>query len=98
MARILDDQFVDTKTAVKKDSRGRIALGPDVAEEMFSVSRNRHGQYLLTPVVQVPAHEAWLWTNPAAMASVQKGLADAKAGRVKSIGSFAEHADLEVED
>ena len=98
MKAVLDDQFVKTKNAVKKDSRGRIALGADVTDDLFSVSRNKHGQYLLTPVAQIPAHEAWLWNNEEALESVRRGLQDAAAGRVQTIGSFSEFAELEVDD
>ena len=98
MATILDDHFIDTKGVVKKDARGRVALGPEATDALFSVSRNRHGQYLLTPVVQIPAHEAWLWNNKDALDSVQRGLEDAKSGRIHDMGSFAQFADLDIED
>ena len=31
---------------------------------------------------EVPAEEAWLWQNPAALKSVQQGLKDSAEGRV----------------
>ena len=78
---ILDEDFVEVKSAARRDSRGRVAVGTDNAADLYVVSRNAHGQLLLTPVVQVPAHEMWLWNNPNALDSVRRGLADAAAGR-----------------
>jgi hypothetical protein len=97
MASILDEEFVDTKT-VTRDARGRVAIGTEEAAKTYNVSKNAHGQILLTPVVLVPQHEAWLLKNPEAMDSVRRGLADAAAGRVHDMGSFAEFANAEIDD
>lgn len=43
-------------------------------------------------MVEIPAREKWLFENPEAVASVRRGLADAKAGRTQSLGSFAKYA------
>lgn len=32
--------------------------------------------------MEIPADEQWLWNNKEALASVRRGLADSKAGRV----------------
>lgn len=97
MATILDEDFKDSKT-VQKDSRGRIAIGSVAMSEQYRVSRNSHGQILLTPVVQIPEHEAWVWANRDAIESIRRGVEDAAAGRVESIGSFATFVDVDVED
>jgi hypothetical protein len=47
---------------------------------------------VLDPQVSVPASEEWLYRNPRELASVRRGLADAAAGRTKSLGSFACYA------
>ncbi len=41
----------------------------------------------------IPESEKWLYDNPAALASVRKGLADAAAGRTVKLGSFAKYVD-----
>ncbi len=41
----------------------------------------------------IPESEKWLYDNPTALASVRKGLADAAAGRITYLGSFAKYLD-----
>lgn len=92
---IVQEQFVDTKTAVSADERGRIALGSGTKDTIYKVSKNDIGQILLTPVVMVPAHELWLLNNPEAMASIQRGLAELAAGLGVPM-NFAQYADIET--
>ncbi len=68
------------------------ALGEDVASLSFEVSLSRDLEIVLTPLVRVPAREAWLWRNPEARESVLRGLEQAKRGELKDLGSFAPHA------
>jgi hypothetical protein len=91
------DEFVKVHEHVTKDARGRVTLGPDVTDEHFMVSRNAVGQILLTPVTAVPTYEMWLWNNPAALASVQRGIAQAANGDGKVI-DYSQYADLAIED
>ena len=97
MPEILDEDFTQMKT-VSQDARGRVTVGKAGEARQYSVSRNRHGQILLTPVVQIPEYEVWLWRNPEALASIRRGLDDEAAGRVHDLGSFAPYADLETDD
>jgi hypothetical protein len=81
---------------VRPDSRRRIALGKalqDVDDASFNVYQGENGQIVLDPQVSIPASEAWLYRNPKALALVRSGLADAAAGRTKSLGSFARYAE-----
>lgn len=86
-----------TKTKVKKikpDSKGRISLGilsKNVSS--FDVEVIDNGKIVLTPFVEIPKGELWLFNNKEALKSVLTGIEDAKAGKVKSLGSFAEYAD-----
>ena len=86
-------EFEEIISTVTADSRGRIVLGSVVKDEMFTIRRNRLGQILLTPVVIISKHELWLWQNPDALSSVQRGLQ-----QVGQPASFAQYADLEIED
>lgn len=85
------------------DSRGRVsvgraaeavakALGEEVRNLSFQVWVDDDLQVVLTPLVSVPAREAWLWRNPEARESVLRGLEEAKRGELKDLGSFASHA------
>jgi hypothetical protein len=85
---------------VRPDSRRRIALGkalPDVDDASFNVYQDEGGRIVLDPQVSIPASEAWLYRNPKALASVRRGLADAAAGRTKSLGSFARYVEEDDE-
>ncbi|MGH8001549.1 MAG: HEAT repeat domain-containing protein [Brasilonema sp.] len=42
--------------------------------------------------------EAWLWHNSEALEMIRKGIQQAAAGEVYDLGSFAEYADLEIDD
>jgi len=85
---------------VRPDGRHRLALGKalkDFEDASFNVYQDERGRIVLDPQVSVPASEAWLYRNPKALASVRRGLADAAAGRTKSLGSFARYADEDDE-
>lgn len=92
---------------VALDSRRRVCLGA-VADELakalgeqlhdlsFEVSLNEDLQIVLTPLVSVPAREAWLWKNPAARKSVLRGIEQAKRGELLDLGSFAGYVEEEA--
>ena len=84
----------ETPKTVRPDNKGRVALGK-LAEGVssFNVERQEDGSLLLKPQVEIPAYEVWLFKNAKALGAVKKGLQDAKAGRVKQLGSFAKFAD-----
>ena len=46
----------------------------------------------------VPVSTPWLNNNPDAKSSVERGLRQAAAGELRDLGSFAEFADLEIDD
>ena len=82
----------------KVDSKNRITLkrSGSVKITSYKVYRNSLGQYILDPQVTIPAHEAWLYQNPKALASVKKGLEEAKAGKlVKASEDFSKYIDSE---
>jgi hypothetical protein len=83
----------------RPDAKRRVTLGKALegypADIEFAVYRNDKGQIILDPMVRVPAREAWLYTNPEALAAVRRGLDEAARGETAVIGSFASHADTE---
>jgi hypothetical protein len=83
----------------RPDAKKRLTLGkalegyPDDVE--FAVYRNDEGQIILDPMVRVPAREAWLYSNPTALAAVRRGLEETARGEAMPIGSFAAYAGKE---
>ncbi len=87
------------RPVLRPDSKGRITLGK-LAEGVssFRVAREADGRIVLEPFVEIPAREQWLLKNKEALASVKRGLADARAGRVKRRGSFARYVGEEIDE
>ncbi len=84
---IRDPEFKRVAAGVKPDAKHRVVLKkvevlPDVTYHVYT---NRLGQIVLDPQVAIPASEAWLYTNPAAFASVRRGLAEAAEGNLSKI-------------
>jgi len=92
------NEFHVIKDIVQPDSRGRIYLGVDVKQKTYRLLSNELGQILLEPVVAIPEHEAWLFNNAVALAAVKQGVQESGAGQAKPLGSFAQYADLEIDD
>jgi hypothetical protein len=67
-----------TKTT---DSKGRISLGRRFANRTFIIEEMGDMELKLLPARIIPERESWLYENEEAEASVQRGLAQAKAGR-----------------
>jgi hypothetical protein len=91
-------EFRTVKEIVEPDSRGRFSIGAIAKSKTYRVQVNDAGQILLDPVVAVPELELWLWQNPGAIASVQRGIEQVGAGEVHDLGSFAQYAEMEIED
>jgi len=88
MAAVIKNMdFKRTAKSVKPDAKKRVVLPKElVSEEVtYHVYSNAQGQILLDPQVTVPASEAWLFSNPDALALVRQGLLDAAGGKVTKI-------------
>ena len=78
---------------VRPDSKGRIALGAYArGVSSFRVHQEKDGRLTLEPFTEIPAREAWLFENPAALAKVRKGLKDAAKGKVPRRGESRKSA------
>lgn len=80
------------------DPSGRMTLGRKDANKTFSVDRKSDGTLILTPVAIIPERELWIWKNKEALAAVKEGLEQSARGETTSLGSFAQYADLEIDD
>ena len=82
---------------VKSDSKNRISLGRNIrhpAKHYRVYQEISTGRILLEPLAVVPVSEHWLDDNPKAKASLERGLAQAKAGRlIKSKEDFSKFID-----
>jgi hypothetical protein len=92
------DYFRVVKDVVRPDSRGRLTLGQLARAKSYRVMVNDAGQILLDPVVSISERELWLWQNPDALASVQRGIKQSAAGETHDLGSFTQYANLELDD
>jgi hypothetical protein len=53
-----------------------------------------HGRFVMTPMVSVPAAEAWLFKSPTALARVKRGLDELGSGEAGAdLGSFSKFAE-----
>ena len=93
-----DSDFHELKPSSRADDRGRLTLGTVAKKKNYRVMINQFGQILLDPIVNIPEKEIWLWKNQSAMNSLQRGLEEAEAAETIDMGSFAEHADLDIDD
>ncbi len=73
------------------DSKGRITLGESLANRTMLVER--HGDEIVLRLARViPEREAWLYDNKQALASLRRGLKQAKAGKFAKEGPDLEAA------
>ena len=69
------------------DSKGRITIPQDWTLKLakrirsFQIFQNGDGDLLLRPEVSIPAREAWIFENPKVLASLKRGIQDAKEGK-----------------
>ena len=59
----------------------------------YRLHQESDGRLILEPFVEIPERERWLYKNQPLLASVEAGLRDVAAGRIVSLGSFAQYAD-----
>ena len=84
---IEDLELTRVAESVKPDSKKRVVLPKSLVLEgiTYHIYSNGIGQIVLDPQITVPLSEAWLFNNPEALASVQRGLLDAAQGRVSKV-------------
>ena len=74
---------IDTQTRHKStDSKGRVALGSHFANRAVIVEHMSDHEVIVRLARVIPEREAWLYENPKAVASVRRGLDQARKGGI----------------
>jgi hypothetical protein len=80
---------------LKPDSRRRVVLPAEALsreDTIFYVYTNPAGQIILDPQIPIPASEAWLFEDKAALSAMDKSFKESTRGKLVDMGSFARHA------
>ena len=62
------------------DSKGRVTLGDRFANRAVIVEKRNKNEVVVRLTRIIPEREAWLYENPKALASVRRGLDQARKG------------------
>jgi hypothetical protein len=84
---IRNTDFKGIARNVKPDAKKRVVLPKALVKDdiTYHIYCNSLGQIVLDPQVTIPASEVWLFKHPEALASVRRGLSDAKNGKVSKV-------------
>ena len=84
----INDEFQEIGTRTI-DSRNRLTVGELVQGlKRVRVYKNKLGEILIKPVVEIPASELWLFQNKEAFKGVQKGLKEMSEGKISKLKSY----------
>ncbi|MCS5707982.1 hypothetical protein CC99x_003600 [Candidatus Berkiella cookevillensis] len=79
------------------DASGRLCLGKEFANKMFSLNV-KEGNIELIPVQVIPEKEAWLYKNQDALTAVRQGLEQAKQGKGQPLSFNLEEDEAWLEE
>jgi hypothetical protein len=81
------------------DARKRVSLAkllPDCDVSSFK-AYIEEGRIILEPMAEIPANELWIYKNPKTYQSIQRGLEQVKAGKIKKLKrDFSKFVDEEI--
>ena len=80
-----DIKHMATRTQARHkrtDSKGRVALGGRFANRAVIVEHRGDDEVIVRLARVIPEREVWLYENPKALASVRRGLDQARKGNV----------------
>ena len=78
---------------VRPDSKGRITLGAlSNGVSGFRLSVDPQHRIILEPLVEIPAHEKWVFANPFVLGQLKQGIEDAAQGKITP-RDFSQHLD-----
>ena len=76
-------------STVKVDTQGRITLGHKAqGVSSYKIIEEGEGVLTLLPQVEVAMNELWLYKNQKALTSVEKGIEQSKAGKLKRLDKY----------
>ena len=82
-----------TELTKQVDSKGRVNLGEDFANRTVVIKYRGPGEVVVKRACVIPEREAWLYQNPKTLASMRRGLDDARGRRfAKNKPNFAADA------
>ena len=80
-----DDEFQEIATRTI-DAKHRITIGRLIdGYKRVKIYKNREGEILLKPLVELPASEVWLFKDKKALKSIRRGLHDAADGNIEKL-------------
>lgn len=89
---------------INKDNLHRVSLTRLLSKEerqhvsAFRAYKEEDGRIILEPLVEVKAKDHWIYKNPEALASLMRGLEDAKEGRITTLDiDYSQFLDEEDE-
>ena len=85
-------------TRLPIDTRKRVNLSKLLPDgNIHAVNAYKQGnKIILEPMVEIPAEESWIYENPKSLKAIQKGIKEAKEGKIVDRPSYAEFADDEI--
>ena len=85
-------------TRLPIDSRRRVNLTKLLPKgNVHAVNARVEGnKIILEPMIEISADESWIYENPKVLKAIQKGVKEAKEGKIKDRPSYAEFADDEL--
>ena len=85
-----DTNFQTLKENASADTKGRVALGKNVAaNKRYRAYMNEHGQILLDPILEVSEREFHLLADPVKLEAWKKANEDVEHGRLQEKGTFS---------
>lgn len=85
------------------DSKRRITLKDKVMKEpplnhmeidALEILLGDEGDILLRPMTNIPSKELWIYQNPMVLKRIQKGLQDAREGKIKKVKNLKKFLEV----
>lgn len=79
---------------LKPDAKGRISLGHLARGVIgYIVTATTDHKIILEPYTEIPVREKWIFEDKSVLKKIEKGIQQAKIGRLSKKDSFVKYAD-----